>query len=165
MNKVILIGNLTRDPDARQTPSGVPVTTFSIAVNRPVSNQQGEREADFFNIVTWRKLAETCAKYLAKGRKVGVVGRLQTRSYDDNTGQKRWVTEIIADEVEFLTARSEDGRGNYPSSPGEDYAPSEPKGKTYGAPDAGSKGKSYAPAAHEMDDDFTSINEDDEIPF
>lgn len=104
MNKAILIGNLTRDPESRTTSSGVAVCTFTIAVNRRFVNQQtGQREADFLSIVTWRQTAENCAKYLAKGRKVGVVGTIQTRSYDAQDGTKRYVTEIVADEVEFLS--------------------------------------------------------------
>lgn len=103
MNKVFLIGNLTRDPEMRTTPSGVAVCTFSIAVNRRYAKDKQEKEADYFNIVAWRSLGELCGKYLAKGRKVSVVGELQNRSYDDKEGVKRYVTEIVADEVEFLT--------------------------------------------------------------
>ena len=107
MNKVILIGNLTRDPEQRTTPNGVSVCNFSIAVNRRFKNQAGEQVTDFFNIIVWRQLADTCARYLAKGRKVGVIGELQTRSYDAKDGTKRTVVEIVADEVEFLTPRGE----------------------------------------------------------
>ena len=103
MNKAILIGNLTRDPEHRTTPNNLSVTTFSIAVQRRFT--QGEQKADFFNIVTWRVLADNCAKYLQKGSKVGVAGVLQTRQYDDKNGARRYVTEIVADEVEFLTAK------------------------------------------------------------
>jgi len=104
MNKVFLVGNLTRDPETRTLGSGVTMCTFSIAVNRRFANANGTREADFLNIVTWRQLAETCSRYLAKGRKVSVIGSIQTRSYDAQDGSKRHVTEIVADEVEFLTA-------------------------------------------------------------
>lgn len=103
MNKVVLIGRLTRDPELRYTAGGgVAVTTFTLAVDRPFTNQQGEREADFIKIVTWRKLAEVCANNLNKGRLVGVSGRLQVRSYDTQEGLRRWVTEVVADEVKFL---------------------------------------------------------------
>jgi single-strand DNA-binding protein len=102
MNKVILIGRLTRDPEIRYLTNGVAVTNFTIAVNRPFLNQQGEREADFIKIVVWRKLAEHCAANLNKGRLVGVCGRLQIRTYDDESGQRRWITEVVADEVKFL---------------------------------------------------------------
>ncbi|MEI6100330.1 MAG: single-stranded DNA-binding protein [Eubacteriales bacterium] len=103
MNKAILVGNLTRDPEHRTTPNNLSVTTFAIAVQRRFT--QGEQKADFFNIVTWRGLADNCAKYLQKGSKVGVVGALQTRQYDDKNGVRRYITEIVADEVEFLTAK------------------------------------------------------------
>jgi single-strand DNA-binding protein len=105
MNKVILVGNLTRDPELSETPSGIAVCRFSIAVSRDFANAEGNREADFFNITVWRGRAENCGKYLKKGNKVAVVGRLQTRSYDDKDGNKRYVTDIVADEVEFLTPR------------------------------------------------------------
>lgn len=108
LNRVILIGRLTRDPELRYTPSGVAVTQFTLAVDRPFTNQQGEREADFINIVTWRKLAETCANYLAKGRLTAVEGRIQVRNYDNSEGRRVYVTEIIADNVRFL----ESGGGN-----------------------------------------------------
>lgn len=109
MNKVILIGNLTRDPELRSTPNGVSVCTFSIAVNRRFANQAGERETDFLNITAWRQLGETCSKYLAKGRKVAVTGELRSRSYEDKEGKKRYVVEVVADDVEFLTPREQGG--------------------------------------------------------
>lgn len=112
MNKVILIGNLTRDPELKTTPSGVSVCSFSIAVNRNYTNAAGEREADFINITVWRGLAENCAKYLSKGRKVAVAGSIQTRTYDDKDGNKRYATEVVADDVEFITPKSEGG-GSY----------------------------------------------------
>ncbi len=103
LNRIILIGRLTRDPELRFTPAnGVPVATFTLAVDRPFLNQRGEREADFIKIVVWRKLAETCANNLKKGRLVAVSGRLQVRSYDTPEGQRRYVTEVVADEVRFL---------------------------------------------------------------
>ena len=105
MNKVILVGNLTRDPELSETPSGIAVCRFSIAVSRDYSNAEGNRETDFFNITVWRGRAENCGRYLKKGNKVGVVGRLQNRSYDDKDGVKRYVTDIVADEVEFLTPK------------------------------------------------------------
>lgn len=104
MNKVFEIGNLTSDPELRETPSGVPVCRFSIAVSRNYE-QDGERKTDFFDCVAWRGLAETIARYTQKGHKVCVVGSLQTRTYEDNNGQKRKVFEIVAEEVEFLTPR------------------------------------------------------------
>ena len=106
MNKVFLIGNLSKDPELRTTNSGTSVCTFSIAVNRR-KDKDGNSTADFFSIVAWRQLAELCGKYLAKGRKVSVVGELQNRSYEANNGTKRHVTEIVANEIEFLTPKGE----------------------------------------------------------
>jgi len=102
LNRVILIGNLTRDPELRYTPDGTPVVSFTLAVNRSFTNQQGEREADFIPVVVWRKRAERCSEYLAKGSQVAVEGRLQIRSYEDKDGIKRKVAEVIAWRVEFL---------------------------------------------------------------
>lgn len=107
MNKVILIGNLTRDPELSATPSGVSVCKISIAVNRNFTNANGERECDYFNLVAWRQLADNCGKYLSKGKKIAVVGNLQTRSYETKEGDRRYVTEVMADEVEFLSPRDE----------------------------------------------------------
>lgn len=101
LNKVVLIGRLTKDPDLRYTQSGVAVATFFLAVNRNFTNSQGEREADFIPVVVWRAQAENCAKYLNKGRLVAVAGRIQTRSYEQD-GQRRYTTEVVADEVTFL---------------------------------------------------------------
>lgn len=102
MNKVFLIGRLTRDPELRYTGNNTAVASFSLAVNRNFTNQSGEREADFINIVVWRKQAENVKNYLSQGSQVAIDGRIQTRSYDDNNGQKRYITEVIADNVEFL---------------------------------------------------------------
>jgi len=101
LNKVVLIGRLTKDPELRYTTSGVPVTRFTLAVNRNYTNQQGERKADFIPITVWRGAAESCAKYLAKGRLVAVAGRIQTGSYEQD-GQRRYTWEVVADEVQFL---------------------------------------------------------------
>lgn len=105
MNKAILIGNLTKDPEVRTTGSGTAVTTFSIAVDRKYKAQDGSQLTDFFDIVTWRKLAEICGRYLTKGSKVAVVGELQNRSYKAKDGTKRYVTEVVAESVEFLTPK------------------------------------------------------------
>ncbi len=103
LNQVVLIGRLTHDPELRYTAgSGVPVASFTLAVNRPFTNQQGERETDFIDIVTWRKLAENCANYLKKGNLAAASGRLQVRSYDDRQGVRRKAAEIVADNVQFL---------------------------------------------------------------
>ena len=108
MNKCILIGNLTKDPELTTTTHGVAVCRFSIAVSRRYSNSDGERETDFLNIVVWRSLGENCHKFLKKGSKVGIVGNIQSRSYDATDGSKRYVTEIVAEEVEFLSTKQAD---------------------------------------------------------
>ena len=107
MNKVFLIGRLTRDPELRYTGNNTAVASFSIAVNRNFTNQSGEREADFINIVVWRKQAENVKNYLTQGSQVAIDGRIQTRSYDDQDGKKRYVTEVIADNVEFLGSKGQ----------------------------------------------------------
>lgn len=103
MNVAILIGRLTKNPELRYIPSsGKAVATFSIAVDRTFTTKDGKKQTDFFNIVVWGKIAENCANYLAKGRLVGIKGQIQNRTYDDMDGVKRYVTEIIADQVQFL---------------------------------------------------------------
>jgi len=102
LNKVVLIGRLAQDPELRYTPNGVAVGSFGLAVERPFTNRQGERDVDFVDIVTWRRLAETCANHLGKGRLVAVEGRLQVRKYENQQGQRRTVYEIVADDVRFL---------------------------------------------------------------
>lgn len=122
MNKVVLIGRLTRDPELRYTGSNLPVATFSLAVNRNFSNQNGEREADFINIVVWRKQAENCKNYLTQGSQVAIEGRIQTRTYDDQNGQRRYITEVVADNVEFLGSRNSSNSSNNTSMPANNNA-------------------------------------------
>jgi single-strand DNA-binding protein len=102
LSQTIIIGRTTKEPEIRQTQSGVSVATFTIACDRNFKNAQGEKETDFFNIVCWRGLAETVGRYLGKGRLVAVSGRLQNRSYEAKDGTKRYITEIVASEVQFL---------------------------------------------------------------
>lgn len=111
LNRIILIGRLTQDPELRYTPSGSAVASFTLAVDRQRTNQAGEREADFINIVVWQKLGELCAQYLRKGRLAAVEGRLQIRQYENKDGQKVRVAEVIADNVRFLD-RSADNAGS-----------------------------------------------------
>ena len=106
MNKVILIGRLTADPNLRYTQNGTPVTTFTLAVDKPFVGEDGKRGADFIDIVAWRKLAVVVAQNITKGRLVAVEGRLQIRSYNDQNGIRRKAAEVIANEVKFLTART-----------------------------------------------------------
>lgn len=106
MNKVFLIGRLTRDPELRYTGNNTPVASFTVAVDRTFTNQSGEREADFIPVVIWRKQAENVKNYVSKGSQIAVEGRLQVRTYDDQNGQKRYVTEVVADSVQFLDTRA-----------------------------------------------------------
>ncbi|WP_026695832.1 single-stranded DNA-binding protein [Peribacillus kribbensis] len=111
MNRVVLVGRLTKDPELRYTPNGVPVATFTLAVNRTFTNQQGEREADFINCVVWRKPAENAANFLKKGSLAGVDGRVQTRNYEGQDGKRVYVTEILAESVQFLEPRNSNNAG------------------------------------------------------
>jgi len=116
LNRIILIGRLTKDPELRYTPNGVAVASFTLAVDRNRKNAQGEKETDFINIVAWRQLAELCANYLGKGKLAAVDGELHIRSFDGQDGQKRWVTEVVADNVRFLSPKDNPG-GNSSSTP------------------------------------------------
>jgi single-strand DNA-binding protein len=109
LNRIVLIGRLTKDPELRYTPNGKAVASFTLAVDRQFKNQQGEKEADFINIVVWGVQAEHCANYLSKGKLAAVDGRLQIRSFDGQDGQKRWITEVIADNVRFLSPKDSGG--------------------------------------------------------
>lgn len=151
MNKVILVGNLTRDPEYRTTPSGVSVCNFSIAVQRRFANQQGVREADFINCVAWRQQADFVHRFFTKGRKIGVVGSLQTRTYDAQDGSKRYVTEVVCDECEFVDSKPQ-GEG----------APSYNNAGGYSAPAP----RSSAPMQNDFaGQGFTQVDDDDQLPF
>ena len=117
INNVVLVGRLTKDPELKYTQGGVAVTRFTLAVNRPFTNQQGQREADFVNCVTWRKQAENTANYLRKGSLAGIEGRIQTSNFDGKDGNRVFMTEVVADSVQFLEPRSSTG-GRSESTPG-----------------------------------------------
>ncbi|MDG0056948.1 single-stranded DNA-binding protein [Paenibacillus sp. P2(2022)] len=110
INRLVLVGRLTKDPELRYTPNGIATTTFTLAVDRPFTSQSGERETDFLSIVTWRQLAETCANYLKKGRLTAVEGRVQVRNYENSEGKRIYVTEIVADNVRFLEGNRDSQR-------------------------------------------------------
>jgi single-strand DNA-binding protein len=135
LNRIILIGRLTRDPELRYTPAGVAVTQFTLAVDRNFTGQNGEREADFIPVVTWRQLAETCANYLRKGRLAAVEGRIQVRNYENNEGKRVYVTEVIADNVRFLES-SQNREGGNASSGG-----SMPEEPAYGGGNGGNSAR------------------------
>ena len=120
MNKVILMGRLTRDPEVRYTQTNnTLVASFSLAVNRRFARQGEERQADFVNIVAWSKTGEFCSKYFKKGQQVGVIGRIQTRTWDDENGQKRYVTEVIAEEAYFADSKRDGEASGFESTFGE----------------------------------------------
>ncbi|WP_027093528.1 single-stranded DNA-binding protein [Cohnella thermotolerans] len=168
LNRVILIGRLTRDPELRYTPAGVAVAQFTLAVDRPFSRDQGEREADFIPVVTWRQLAETCANYLRKGRLAAVEGRIQVRNYENNEGRRVYVTEVIADNVRFLESPNREGGG---SQGRDDFGGG--NGGGYGGGGYGSGGGSRSSGSRgtggNMDpfaDDGKPIDiSDDDLPF
>ncbi len=149
MNKVVLIGRLTKDPELKFTPgSGTAVATFTLAVDRRFS-KDGQREADFIPIVVWGKQAESTANYMSKGKLMGVSGRIQTRSYDAKDGTKRYVTEVVAEEVQFL----EWGDGNK-----NNFRQNDNGFENYGKTPRGGYGENYG-------EDITPIDEEGEIPF
>lgn len=117
MNKVILLGRLAKDPELQYGQSGTAKCTFNLAVNRKYTNQNGEREADFISCIAWQKTAEFVAQYFTKGQQMALEGRLQVRTYEDNTGQRRWVTEVVVEQVEFAGSKQsgqngQNGRGD-----------------------------------------------------
>jgi single-strand DNA-binding protein len=160
LNRVILIGRLARDPELRYTPNGVAVTRFTIAVNRNFTNQQGERDADFIPIVTWRGLAENCANYIKKGSLVGLEGRLQVRSYENQEGRTVWTTEVVADDVRFLEPKSRAAGANDPF--GGNYG----GGGSYGGGSYNQNHNRNNPMDDPFADDGKPIDiSDDDLPF
>ena len=140
MNKVFLIGNLTRDPELRETASGVPMCRFAIAVTRPYSSQDGERQTDFFECTAWRGLGETIARFTKKGNKVAVVGHIQIRNYEDNQGARRTAVDVIVQDCEFLT----------------------PKDNSNGFDDVADEPRSSAPKKRAT---LQAMDDDSDIPF
>ena len=120
LNRVILIGRLTKDPELKYTPNGVAVANFTLAVDRFRTNAQGEKEVDFIPIVVWQKQAENAANYLAKGSLCAIDGRMQTRTYEDKDKQKRWITEVVAESVRFLSKKSDVVKATSPEKLGKD---------------------------------------------
>ncbi len=163
MNRVVVVGRLTRDPDLRYTPNGVAVANFTVASNRPFKNQQGENEADFINCVVWRNAAENLANYMKKGSMIGVDGRIQTRSYDDKDGKRVFVTEVVAESVQFLEPRgsSNQGQGSYNQSNTSQGQPAQQQGQ---------KSESFSNQNQSSNEPFKTDGEpidisDDDLPF
>ncbi|MBE7359911.1 single-stranded DNA-binding protein [Staphylococcus epidermidis] len=126
INRVILVGRLTKNPEYRQTPNGVSVATFTLAVNRPFTNSQGEREADFINVVVFRRQAENVNNYLSKGSLAGVDGRIQSRSYENQEGRRVFVTEVVADNVQFMDSKGSNQQKNQSQQQGQAPAGNNP---------------------------------------
>ncbi|RKB63467.1 Single-stranded DNA-binding protein A [Listeria monocytogenes] len=159
MNRVVLVGRLTKDPDLRYTPAGAAVATFTLAVNRPFKNGQGEQEADFINCVVWRKPAENVANFLKKGSMAGVDGRVQTRNYEDKDGKRVFVTEVVAESVQFLEPKNNNTGGSTSNNyQGEVNYSNNNKTSSYRA-DTSQKSDSFASEGKPID-----INPDD-LPF
>ena len=149
LNKVVLAGRLTADPELKQTQSGISVTSFSIAINRRFvsrNNEQTEQQTDFINIVAWRQTAEFISKYFRKGSAICLTGSIQTRTWQDNQGQKRYATEVVADEAMFVDSRNESGAA-------QGYTPD-----AYGTAPSYSSSPASAP-------NFEDHNTDDDLPF
>ena len=145
MNKVILVGRLTRDPEVKNTTTGKAVATFTLAVDRRFKNKDGQKEADFVPIVVWGKQAEFAGQYLSKGSQIGVSGRLQVRSYDAQDGQRRYVTEVVADEINFLSSGRKDSSAGFQQA---------------SAPRVDNNMSVMG-----LDEDFHLMADDDDIPF
>ncbi|MBS4212412.1 MULTISPECIES: single-stranded DNA-binding protein [Neobacillus] len=169
MNRVVLVGRLTKDPDLRYTPSGVAVATFTLAVNRAFSNQQGEREADFINCVVWRKPAENVANFLKKGSLAGVDGRIQTRNYEGQDGKRVYVTEIVAESVQFLEPKGASGGGGGRGNDFYGAPPMEPQGNPFGGGNQNQRQNSNQGFTKVNDDPFAGSGQidisDDDLPF
>ena len=150
LNKVVLAGRLTADPELKQTPSGVSVVRFTLAINRRFSrnNEQGEQQSDFISLVAWRQTAEFISQYFKKGSALCVTGSIQTRSWTDQQGQKRYGTDVVVDEAMFVDSRSESA-----GAQGTSYVPD-----SYNATPSYSSAQSAAP-------NFEELNTDDDLPF
>lgn len=159
MNKVILIGRLTRDPELRTTTSGIATSTFSLAVQRPFTNQSGTRDADFINCVVWRRQAENVVKYCGKGSQVAVEGRIQVRNYDADDGTKRYVTEVICDNVTFLGSKPSGG-SSYSNEASSNY-------QSFGNNNSNNETQPTTDISEEPFKDFGEeiVLSDDDLPF
>src|SRR5690625_1621365 len=151
LNRVVLVGRLTKDPDLRYTPNGVAVANFTMAINRPFCNQQGNNEADFISCVTWRKTAESLANYMRKGSQIGIDGRLQSRTYEDQSGKTVFVTEAVAESVQFLESKNSAKSGGQTSQSQNNY------GSTNGDQAASGQNNTYGGGSLDI--------KDDDLPF
>lgn len=153
INRIVLVGRLTKDPELRYTPSGVPMTRFTLAVNRTFTDQQGNREADFIGCIAWRKQAENLANFMKKGNMIGIEGRLQTGSYEGQDGKRVYTTDVIADSVQFLESRASSGQGGQSTPPNQ--PPQQQQGQSYQNPPR-SQGEYQSPPQQQ----YTRLDED-----
>ncbi len=155
INRVVLVGRLTKDPELKYTQNGIAVTRFTLAVNRSFTNQQGQREADFINCVTWRRQAENTANFLRKGSLTGIEGRIQTSNFEGKDGNRVFMTEVVADSVQFLEPRS----ANTNQGGGGEFAPSS---QGQGAPSQGNyqQQPSYQSNQQPSQQNYTNMNDD-----
>ena len=166
MNKAFLIGRLTRDPELRYTGNNTAVASFTIAVNRTYTNQAGEREADFIPVVVWRRQAESVKNYLSQGSQVAVEGRIQVRNYDDQNGDRRYVTEVIADSVEFIGSKKDSQSSNYNNQPASIQGSQSAEPTPYDFKDETSSNNGTDISSNPYADFGASIEIDDnELPF
>lgn len=163
LNKIFLIGNMVADPELKQTANGIPVTSFRIAVNRKFTRQGEQPQTDFFDVVCWRQQAEFVCKWFSKGKQILIVGSMQSRSWTDQNGQKRYTWEVVADEISFVERRSSEAQQG--GAPHDAYPPEPPVG--YGSQQ--SSAPSYQPSANFSSagspGSFEEISSDDELPF
>lgn len=154
VNKVILVGNLGKDPELRYTPAGVAVTTFSLATSERYKDKQGamQEKVEWHNIIAWRQLAEICGKYLHKGKQVYLEGKITTRSYDDRDGVKKYITEIVVDQMQMLG--SKDDQGERQSGSGQDHRPTNPKPERQQDQRSQSQATDYASPPFDPEDDI-----------
>ena len=163
MNVVMLVGRLTQDPELRTTNTGKSVASFSIAVNKRGQAQPGQPDAEFINIVAWNRQAEVICQYLKKGRQIALRGHLQTRNYVGNDGLKRYVTEVVLDEFDFIGSKNDSSGGNY-SNNGGNYNNGSGYNNNYQAqPQTQQSNTQDMPL--EIDDDFSLMADDDDVPF
>ncbi len=164
VNKVILVGNLGKDPELRYTPSGVAVATFSIATTERYKDRDGNRQekTEWHNIVAWRQLAEICGKFLHKGKQIYIEGKIQTRSYDDRDGNKRYITEIVADQMQMLGSKNDD-QGSYGGGQQNNYTNQNAQGGQQQNNRVSEQQSQATPQNNSFEE--PTYNDDDEIPF
>ena len=162
MNKVILVGRLTKDPEVKNTASQVPFCNFTVAVDRRFKDANGQRQADFISCVAWRQTASFIGSYFRKGSKIGLSGSIQTRTYDDNNGQKRYVTEVVVDEAEFVESAGTNGAQQRPQGNGNGAVPPPPPQGSMAAAAPVAPKTSIAPS---MDEDSFDDGGDLGLPF